>query len=89
MTSRPEPFIQSIFEHLGIYHAACNSIWQDFRPDADIQSFLERRLRDIPRLRSHVMSEVSKPWPSQGDLTALVEKSAGLFIYAFTLVMFH
>jgi len=31
------------------------------------------------------MSEVSKPWPSQGDLTALVEKSAGLFIYPLLL----
>ena len=88
VTSRPEPFIRAIFEHPGINSMTTQFNLQDFRPDSDIRSFLERRLRDIPRVRFVVMSEVSLPWPSNHDLDTLVKKSAGLFIYASTIIMF-
>ncbi|KIM85005.1 hypothetical protein PILCRDRAFT_378357 [Piloderma croceum F 1598] len=88
VTSRPEPPIRAIFEHPGINCMTLRINLQDFSPNDDILSFLERRLRDIPRVRSGVMFEISQPWPSNDDLAALVEKSAGLFIYASTLAMF-
>jgi len=88
VSSRPEPAIRAIFEHPATNCSTLRLNLEDFRPDADIRLFLERRLRDIPRLRSEVMSEISLPWPSSDDLTALVAKSAGLFIYASTLAMF-
>lgn len=88
VTSRPEPPIRAIFEHPGINRMTLCINLQDFSPNDDILSFLERRLRDIPQVRSGVMFEISQPWPSNDDLAALVEKSAGLFIYASTLAMF-
>jgi hypothetical protein len=88
VTSRPEPFLRAVFEHPTMHPITTQFNLQDFGPDSDIRSFLERRLEEITRVRFEVMSEVSLPWPSSDNLDALVKKSAGLFIYASTLIMF-
>jgi Cdc6-like AAA superfamily ATPase len=63
VTSRPEPFIRAVFEHPTVNHITTQFNLQDFGPDSDIRSFLERELQDIPRVRFGVMSEISLPWP--------------------------
>ena len=51
--------------------------------------FLERGLRNINAVRGGVVSaEVVSTWPSSTDVTSLVAKSSGSFIYASTLLKF-
>ena len=88
ITSCPEPSIQAIFDQPKIRLATLDLNLQEFKPDADIHTFLEQRLRDIPRVRSGVMAAISRPWPLSDELTSLVKKSLGLFIYASTAVKF-
>ena len=89
ITGRPEPRIRTGFrlellrpitEVLKLHDVERSSV------DADIKLFLETRLTDIAETRSDC--DFSDSWPSPYDINALCEKSAGLFIYASTVVKF-
>ena len=54
--------------------------------DRDIKLFFRTQLAEIARSRSDC--DLGEDWPSSSDLNTLCKKSAGLFIYASTLIKF-
>ena len=52
----------------------------------DIRLYLQEKLGAVAKRRSDL--DLSDPWPSDEELTALTKKSSGLFIFASTLVRF-
>jgi hypothetical protein len=67
-----------------IYHLAL----QDFDAANDIRKFFQHRFATIYHENHCLMRDVPWPWPSLWNLDALVEKAAGSFIFAFTLINF-
>jgi len=61
---------------------------QNFNADADIHTFYRSRFSTIYEENRRVMRNIPLPWPSELDLETLVWRSAGSFIFAFTLVNF-
>ena len=89
ITGRPEPRIRTGFrlellrpitEVLKLHDVERSLV------DADIKLFLETRLTDIAKTRSDC--DFTESWPSTYDIDVLCKKSAGLFIYASTVVKF-
>ena len=54
--------------------------------EGDIRLYLQEKLSAAAKRRSDL--DLSDPWPSDDDLTALTKKSSGLFIFASTLARF-
>ena len=87
ITGRPEPRIRSGFrlkalqpitEVLRLHDVERPSV------DADIRLFLKTQLDRIAKTRSDC--DFTESWPSSYDIDILCKKSAGLFIYASTIV---
>ncbi|KAG8964240.1 hypothetical protein FRC03_002070, partial [Tulasnella sp. 419] len=89
ITSRPEHHISSVFKnprtnevsHPYILHNIETSIVQ-----ADIEVFLRHGLTKVAD--DFDLSTIANPWPSDNDVTNLVERSGALFIVASTAVKF-
>ncbi|KDQ51877.1 hypothetical protein JAAARDRAFT_703682, partial [Jaapia argillacea MUCL 33604] len=62
------------------------NLW-DHSANAAIREFFVMELTNI-RKKKHTLIAAKDAWPSQLQLDSLVEKAAGLFIYASTLVKF-
>jgi hypothetical protein len=89
ITGRPEPRIRSGFrlpllgpltQIILLHEVESSSV------DDDIRLYLTQRLTTIAKQRSGL--DLSNPWPSDNEITALAKKSSGLFIFASTLVRF-
>ena len=89
ITGRPEPQIRSGFRlpllepitHIFLLHGVeLSSV------DNDIQLYLVQRLTTIAKQRSDL--DLPNPWPSDGEIEALTNKTSGLFIFASTLARF-
>jgi len=88
VTSRPETPIL-----LG-FHNFSREAYQDFvlhnisspTVNQDISIFFQRKLSSVKSEPS--LSTTSTPWPSESTIQWLVEKAAGLFIYAATICRF-
>ena len=89
ITGRPEPRIRS-----GFRLESLRPITEVFRlhdvdrpsVDNDIKLFFKTQLADITKSRSDC--DLMEDWPSSSDINILCKKSAGLFIYAVTIVKF-
>jgi len=89
ITGRPEPRIRSGFrleslrpitEVLKLHDVESSSV------DGDIQLFFKTRLSHTAKTRSD--DNFTEDWPSSSDIDLLCKKTAGLFIYASTVVKF-
>ena len=89
ITGRPEPRIRSGFrlellrpitEVLRLHDVERSSV------DSDIKLLFETRLGEIAKNRSDC--DLKENWPSSYDISILCRKSAGLFIYASTVIKF-
>ena len=88
LTSRGEDHIRQEFR-IGAAHTATYFLdLENFDAHIDIRSFLEYQFSSIYARNPQVMHGVPRPWPSVEEVTALVEKSSGIFIFASTLVDF-
>ena len=89
ITGRPEPRIQT-----GFSLPLLEPITQIFllheveltNVDNDIRLYLREKLTAVAGRRNDLY--LPDPWPHDRDLTTLVEKSSGLFIFASTLAKF-
>jgi hypothetical protein len=61
---------------------------QDFDSRMDIHKFFQSCFSTIYDENIPLLRYVPHPWPSESDITTLVEKSDGLFIFAITLMNF-
>ena len=89
ITGRPEPRIRTGFRLPLLQPFTQTFLLHEVElasVDNDIRLYLTQRLTMISKQRSDL--DLPNPWPSDSELTALTQKSSGLFIFASTLVRF-
>ena len=86
--SRPESHIRNNFDRESLY-TITNRVVLDgtFDPGRDIRIFLRDGFAKICANNS-IMSHVEQPWPDEGIIDLLVQRSSGQFIYAATVLKF-
>jgi len=89
IASRPEPQISETFstEPLDQHHYPITLVC-DYKTDEDLRRFLRSRFDEICRQRFGIVSTVERPWPSEEDLSTLVYRASGQFLYASTVLKF-
>ena len=86
--SRPESHIRESFDQESLYTITRRVVLDDtFNPERDIQVFLQDGFAKICAKNS-IMSHVEQPWPREGIIDLLVQRSSGQFIYAATVLKF-
>jgi len=89
ITGRPEPRIRTGFRLPLLQPITQIFLLHEVDPTSvnkDIQLYLTERLTTIATQRSDL--DLPNPWPHDGEIEALTEKSSGLFIFASTMVRF-
>ncbi|KAF7968117.1 hypothetical protein HWV62_31985 [Athelia sp. TMB] len=87
-TSRGEEHIRQAFSKRDVAQVTRLMLLEEFDARMDIEKFLRSRFNEIIEDNHRLFSYITRPWPSSEDLVALVGRSAGLFIFASTLVYF-
>ena len=88
--SRPESHIRASFDQEFLYTITHRVVLNEtFNPGRDIQVFLPDCFAKICAEQSSIMSHVEQPWPSEGIIDLLVQRSSGQFIYAATVLKFQ
>jgi hypothetical protein len=89
ITSRPETHIREGFRLTELKGATTTMILHEVASlsvDRDIMIFLETHLTSTAVLANRSDSHLPQEWPTKDQLTALVRKSGGLFIFASTMI---
>jgi hypothetical protein len=86
--SRPESHIRSSFDQEPLHTITHRVVLDEtFDPGRDIRVFLQDGFAKICTENS-ILSHVEKPWPREGIIDLLVQRSSGQFIYAATVLKF-
>jgi hypothetical protein len=86
--SRPESHIRDSFDQESLYTVTRRVVLDEmFDPGRDIQVFLQDGFAKI-RSENSILSHVEQPWPEEGIIDLLVQRSSGQFIYAATVLKF-
>ena len=86
--SRPESHICDSFDKESLYTITRRVILDEtFNPGRDIQVFLQDGFAKICD-KNPILSHVEQPWPKEGIIDLLVQRSSGQFIYAATVLKF-
>jgi hypothetical protein len=87
ITSRPETAIRCGFRDMpvGVHQSLALDEIPGGVVDKDISEFFRNRFRDIVRVSE---GSLSHGWPGEAAIASLVQKAAGLFIYAATVCRF-
>jgi len=82
VTSRLEPSILSMFEKIPHKRFRLHDI-EDSIVDADIRAYFKHHFQRIAQSRTDLSL---RDWPSEADISVLVERSGRLFIYASAVI---
>ena len=85
LTSRVEEHIRKKFDSFEARFLHCLEL-QKFDARLDIKAYFQRGFGCIYDQNWRIMQRILKPWPSAGDLTALLDKSGSSFAFATTLI---
>ena len=86
--SRPESHIRDSFDQESLFTVTRRVVLDEtFDPGRDIQVFLQDGFANICAKNS-ILSHVEQPWPGEGVIDLLVQRSSGQFIYAATVLKF-
>ena len=86
--SRPESHIRDIFDQESLIAITRRVVLDEtFNPQEDIRVVLQDGFAKICAKNS-IMSHVEQPWPKEGVIDLLVQRSSGQFIYASTVLKF-
>ena len=86
--SRPESHIRDSFDRKSLYKITHRVVLDEtFYPGRDIRMFLRDGFAKICADNS-TMSHLERPWPREGIIDLLVQRSSGQFIYAATVLKF-
>ena len=86
--SRPESHIRDIFRQAFLYTITHRLVLDGrFNPERDIRVFLLDGFAKICGKNS-ILNHVEQPWPGEGIIDLLVQRSSGQFIYATTVLKF-
>ena len=86
--SRPESHIRDSFDQESLYTVTRRVVLDaTFDPGRDIHVFLRDGFAKIC-VKNSILSHVEQPWPKEGVIDLLVQRSSGQFIYAATVLKF-
>ena len=86
--SRPESHIRDSFDQEPLCKVTRRVVLDEtFYPARDIQVFLRDGFAKI-YAKNSILSHVEQPWPEEGIIDLLVQRSSGQFIYAATILKF-
>ena len=86
--SRPESHIRDSFDQESLCKVTRRVVLDEtFYPARDIQVFLRDGFAKI-YAKNSILSHVEQPWPEEGIIDLLVQRSSGQFIYAATILKF-
>ena len=86
--SRPESHIRASFDQESFYTITHRVVLDEtFNPGRDIQVFLQDGFANISG-ENPIPSHEKQPWPEEGIIDLLVQRSSGQFIYATTVLKF-
>ena len=86
--SRPESHIRDSFDQESLYTVTRRVVLDEtFDPGRDIRVFLRDGFAKICA-KNTVLSHLEQPWPEEGIIDLLVQRSSGQFIYAATIIKF-
>ena len=86
--SRPESHIRESFDQESLYTITRRVVLDEtFNPARDIRVFLQDGFAKICA-NNPILSHVEQPWPEEGIIDLLVQRSSGQFIYAATVLKF-
>jgi hypothetical protein len=88
--SRPESHIRDSFDQESLYAITHRVVLDEtFNPGRDIRVILQDGFAKI-RAKNSILShaEFEQPWPGEGIIDLLVQRSSGQFIYAATVLKF-
>ena len=86
--SRPESHIRASFDQESLCTITHRVVLDEtFNPGRDIRVFLQDGFAKICAENS-IMSHMEQPWPGEGIIDLLVQRSSGQFIYATTVLKF-
>ena len=86
--SRPESQIRESFDQESLYKVTRRVVLDEkFDPGRDIQVFLQDGFAKTCAKNS-ILSHLVRPWPEEGIIDLLVQRSSGQFIYADTVLKF-
>ena len=86
--SRPESHIRVSFDEESLYTLTHRVVLDEtFNPSRDIRVILQDGFAKICAENS-ILSHVKQPWPEEGVIDLLVQRSSGQFIYAATVLRF-
>ena len=86
--SRSESHIRDSFDQESLTTITRRVVLNEtFKPGRDIQVFLQDGFAKI-YAKNSIMSHVEQPWPKEGVIDLLMQRSSGQFIYAATVLKF-
>ena len=86
--SRPESHIRDSFDQESLCTVTRRVVLDEtFNPGRDIQVFLQDGFAKMCA-ENPILSHVEQPWPEEGIIDLLVQRSSGQFIYAATVLKF-
>ena len=86
--SRPESHIRASFDQESLYTITHRVVLDEtFNPGRDIRVFLKDGFAKICANNS-IPTHVKQPWPEEGIIDLLVQRSSGQFIYPATVLKF-
>ena len=88
LASRAEDHLRKIFASEMVRDRTHSLELEHFDAQNDITTFLKSRFMEIRRDNERTFQGLDGNWPSDVQLTALSEKSEGLFIFAATVVSY-
>jgi len=90
MSSRPELSIRDSFNSYDLRDVIRTLVLDDhYLPDADIRRYFWSRFENIKQKQTHLLrTYIPTNWPSSQIIQSLVQRSAGQFIYASTMIKF-
>ena len=86
--SRPESHIRDSFDQESLYTITRRVVLDEmFNPGRDVRVFLQDGFAKICATNP-ILSHVEQPWPEEGIIDLLVQRSSGQFVYAATVLKF-
>ena len=86
--SRPESHIRDSFDQESLYTMTHRVVLDEtFNPGRDIQVYLQDGFAKMCT-NNPILSRVEQPWPREGIIDLLVQRSSGQFIYPATVLKF-
>ena len=86
--SRPESHIRDSFDQESLYTITHRVVLDEtFNPGRDIRVLLQDGFAKMCA-KNPILSRVEQPWPGEGIIDLLVQRSSGQFVYAATVLKF-